>query len=91
MARKKVARKKAVAKTNPAMALKDRLAKLTAELKAVTAEMGEVVKRTTALEKANASKAPAKKAAPKKAATKKAASKKKTAKKRRSAAKKKAK
>jgi len=82
MARKKVARKKAVAKKNPATALKDRLAKLTAELKAVKAEMGEVAKRTTALEKANAP-APAKKAVTKK----KAAAKKKTAKKR-SAAKK---
>lgn len=81
MARKKVARKKAVAKKNPAMALKERLAKLTAELKAVKAEMSEVGKRTTALEKANAPKAPAKKAATKKKPAKKKTAKKKTAKK----------
>lgn len=83
MARKKVARKKAVAKKNPTMAMKDKLAKMTAELKAVKAAISEVAKRTSALEKATVP-APAKKAP----ARKKAAAKKKTAK-RRSAARKK--
>ena len=77
MARKKVARRKKAAakKKNPATALKERLAKLSADLKAVKAEVSDVTKRTKALEKANVVKAaPAKK----KAATKKRAKKRRT-------------
>lgn len=72
MARKKAARsKKAAPKKNPATALKDRLAKMNAELKAVKAMASDTAKRTAALEKEHAAVAKAKKPAAKKKTAKK--------------------
>lgn len=79
MARKKAARtKKAAPKKNPVTALKERLAKMNAELKAVKAMASETAKRTAALEKEHAAVAkPKKKAAKKKTAKKRRVAKKK--------------
>ncbi|MDH5484807.1 MAG: hypothetical protein OEY43_06170 [Gammaproteobacteria bacterium] len=80
MARKKAVRKKAVAKTNPAVSLKSKLEALNADLKKVKTDLADTIKRTSALIKAETA-APAKPKA-------KAPAKKKTAKKRRKVAKK---